>query len=350
MNTSDQQPVLITGASGFIGMHLARLLVARGRRVSCLVRPTSDVKELLAAGVELVTGDVNDRAAVSRVIASSNARVVFHLAGLVRAMSSAEFMRVNAEGVEAVAAACMERPEPPLLVLVSSLAAAGPSGAVPRTESDPPLPVSDYGRSKLAGEQAAARYAGGLPITIVRPGAVFGAGDRGMYEVFNAVARSGMHVVCGRGDRRISLIAVADLVECIVLAAEKGERLVPGDAGRGIYLAGAEDLSHVELGSAIAHALGKRVPRIVRVPGGLMRLAGLCGDVVTRIRRNPGWVNSDKVSELLAGSWTCSSAKARRQLGWLPAAPLADRLRETAQWYFDARWLQGPVRPHSARS
>jgi nucleoside-diphosphate-sugar epimerase len=66
---------------------------------------------------------------------------------------------------------------------------------------------------------------------------------------------------------------------------------------------------------------------------------GLGGDVMSRVRRRPGWIGRDKVSDLLAGSWTCSSAKARQQLGWSPAAPLADRLRETAQWYRDARWL-----------
>ncbi len=350
MNTSNQQSVLVTGASGFIGVHLVRLLVARGHRVYCLVRPTSHVNELLAAGAELVTGDVNDRAGISRAIALANARVVFHLAGLVRAMSPGDFMRVNAEGVEAVAAACAEQAERPVLLLVSSLASAGPSGEVPRIESDSPMPVSNYGRSKFAGEQAAARYAGVLPITIVRPCAVFGAGDQGMFQIFNAVSRSGIHVVHGHGDWRISLIAVADLVECIVLAAENGERLVPDGSGSGIYFAGAEDLSHVELGNAIAHALEKRMPRIIRVPGGLMRAAGFYGDVVSRIRGHPGWVSSDKIAELLAGSWTCSSEKARRQLGWSPAAPLADRLREAARWYLEARWLQKPVGPHSTRS
>lgn len=339
MNASNQQSVLVTGASGFIGVHLVRMLVARGHPVSCFVRPTSQVKELLATGAQLVTGDVNDRAGVARAIAMSNARVVFHLAGLVRAMSPGDFMRVNAEGVETVAAACTEQARRPVLLLVSSLAAAGPSGEAPKMESDPALPVSDYGRSKFAGEQAAARYAGALPITIVRPCPVFGAGDRGMYQIFKAVSRSGIHVVHRRGESRISLIAVVDLVECIVLAAESGERLLPNGSGRGIYFAGAEDLSHAEIGVAIAHALGKRPPHIVRVPKMLMRVAGSCGDVVSRIRRRPGWVGSDKISELLAGSWTCSSAKARRQLGWSPAAPLADRLRETAQWYRDARWL-----------
>jgi nucleoside-diphosphate-sugar epimerase len=210
---------------------------------------------------------------------------------------------------------------------------------MPKTESDPPTPVSDYGRSKLAGEQAAARYAAAVPITIVRPCVVFGAGDRGVCEVFKPIARSGVHVVPGRGDRRISLIAVADVVECIVLAAQKGERLAGDDPGRGIYFAAAEDLSHVEFGDAIAHALGRKQARIVHLPEWAIRAMGLGGDVVSRLSRRPGWIGRDKISDLLAGSWTCSSAKARRQLGWSPAAPLADRLRETAQWYRDARWL-----------
>jgi dihydroflavonol-4-reductase len=132
---------------------------------------------------------------------------------------------------------------------------------------------------------------------------------------------------------------VADLVECLVLAAEQGERLVPGVSGHGIYFAAAEDISYVELGIAIARALGKPQPRILRLPGWSMRTIGRFGDVMSRIRRRPGWVGRDKIRDVLAGSWTCSSAKARQQLGWLPAAPLADRIRETAQWYRDAHWL-----------
>ena len=248
-------------------------------------------------------------------------------------------MRANAEGVQSVAAACADQVARPVLVVVSSLAAAGPSGDVPKIESDRPVPVSDYGRSKLAGEQAAARYAGDLPITVVRPAVVFGAGDRGVYQMWKAIARSGIHVVCGRGDARISLVGVTDLVDCIVLAAETGERLVADDAGRGIYFVAAADLSHVELGAAIASTLGKERARTVRLPAWSMRVIGSFGDVMSRIRRRPGWIGRDKISEVVAGSWTCSSAKAREQLGWSPGAPLADRLRETAQWYHDARWL-----------
>jgi nucleoside-diphosphate-sugar epimerase len=331
--------VLVTGASGFIGGHLVRSLIARGCRVSCLVRATSRVDGLRAMGAHLIACDITDRAEVARGISSSSACFVFHLAGLVRVIGPGDYMRVNAGGVEAVAQACNEQPDRPVLVLVSSLAAAGPSGKRPTVESDPPVPVSYYGRSKFAGEQVAMQYADALPITVVRPCVVFGAGDRGMYEVFGPIARTGLHVVGGSRDTRISLIAVADLVECLLLAAEQGERLVPGVPGRGIYCAAAEDVSYAELGMAIARALGKPRPRIVRLPGWSMRAIGRFGDVVAQIRRRPAWVGRDKIREVLAGSWTCSSAKARQQLGWSPAAPLADRLRETAQWYRDAHWL-----------
>jgi nucleoside-diphosphate-sugar epimerase len=331
--------VLVTGASGFIGGHLVRSLIARGCRVSCLVRATSRVEGLQAVGAHLIACDITDRAEVARAISSSSACFVFHLAGLVRVIGAGDYMRVNAGGVEAVAQACNEQPDRPVLVLVSSLAAAGPSGKRLTVESDLPVPVSYYGRSKFAGEQVAMQYADALPITVVRPCVVFGAGDRGMYEVFRPIARMGLHVVGGSGDTRISLIAVADLVECLLLAAEQGERLVPGVPGHGIYCAAAEDVSYAELGMAIARALGKPRPRMVRLPGWSMRTIGRFGDVMAQIRRRPAWVGRDKIREVLAGSWTCSSAKARQQLGWSPAAPLADRLRETAQWYRDAHWF-----------
>lgn len=339
MTSISGQSVLVTGASGFIGGHLARRLSALGAQVSCLTRATSRVDDLRLAGARIVPCDIADRAAVAHGIASSKARYVFHLAGLTRAMDPHEFVRVNVGCVEAVAHACCDQSDPPVLVLVSSLAAAGPAGASPLVESDAAAPISNYGRSKHAGEQVALRYAERVPITVVRPCIVFGAGDRGMLEVFRPIARAGLHVVAGAGDSRVALVAVSDLVECLVLAAEQGERLLPGVAGHGIYFAAAEDIATVELGYAIAHAFGQPQPRVLHLPAWSLRTIGLAGDVVSRVRGRAGWVGRDKVREILAGSWLCSSAKARQQLGWLPAAPLADRIRETAQWYRDAHWV-----------
>lgn len=136
----------------------------------------------------------------------------------------------------------------------------------------------------------------------------------------------GLHVVGGSDNRRVSLVAVADLVECLLLAAEYGERLVPGVTGHGIYFAAAEDVSYIELGMAIARALGKPEPRILHLPGWSMRTIGHFGDVMSRLRRRLGWIGTDKFCEVLAGSWTCCTLWWRRRCDRLSALASFARL------------------------
>jgi nucleoside-diphosphate-sugar epimerase len=334
MNNKVSQSVLVTGASGFIGLHLVRRLIAAGCRVICLVRTTSRIDVLSSMGVELVNGDITDSASIRRVLEISQAEIVFHLAGLTKTLRKEDFQRINKDGVESVAAACADCTAQPVLVVVSSLAAAGPCDiSKPRIESDTSTPVSAYGRSKLDGEKSAAGYAGMVPISIVRPPIVFGAGDSGTMAMFQSIARWGIHVVPCRRDARFSLIHVADLVQGLLLVAEKGERLDQnGLPGQGVYFMAADEYpTYGELGQAIAAALGSKRAAVVHLPGLLVKLIGLLGDALGRIRRRPGWLNSDKMAEAMAGSWTCSSVKARSHLGWSPAANLAERLGETAK-------------------
>ena len=343
MKPRDAESVLITGASGFIGQHLVRRLIERGDRVSCLVRATSPIDELRSSGARLIVGDVVDRACIERAMAESRADVVIHLAGLLKAVRTADFARVNAGGVESVAAACAGRAGRPLLIVVSSLAAAGPcAGEQPRMEGDSPAPVSAYGRSKLAGELAAARHAGEMEITIVRPPIVFGPGDRGVLEMFRPIARSGLHVVPGWKERRVSLIHVADLVELLLLAAGKGERLrARRSAGPGHLLRGGGPRSDVcrtwaghgqGIGKEAGHG-GARAGTPRATGRALRRLAGARA-ATSRLgeQRQDG-------TKPWPGHGCAHPPRPVRSWVGPPRPRWTERLRETAQWYRQAGWL-----------
>lgn len=324
---------LVTGANGFIGEHLVKTLLAHGDAVRAMVRREAAAASLKDLGAEVVLGDVTHPASLPSAVEGVD--VVFHLAGLVKALRSDDLFKVNEAGSRNIAAACARRTSPPVLVVVSSLAAAGPApNGHPRTESDPASPVSNYGRSKRAGEVAAVSFSRDVPVTIVRPPVVFGEGDMHTWLLFQPIARHGVHAVPGMKPRKVSLVHADDLAEALWLAAGKGTRIKDGDGPDGCYfVAGDHDPEYDELGRLIGDAVGRRRVLVVHTPDWMGRCAGAASELVSRLRGQPAIFNLDKMREAAAGSWVCSSDRIRKELGFRVGRPLPDRLQQTAAWY-----------------
>ncbi len=217
-----QHPV-VTGATGFIGSHLLEALTTRpGLEIKAIVRRRS--KRVWLAKQNAEVREVDFSQASSWATAIAGADVVFHLAGATAGTVS-QLQKANRDNTTALMEACAQQPRPPVVVLVSSVSAGGPS--LPhrlRSPAEPAAPLSNYGKSKLAGELAALQFANRVPLTIVRPGIVFGPRDTELVRLLPLITRLGIHPVPGWNDPLISFIHVTDLVDLLIRAAERGQR------------------------------------------------------------------------------------------------------------------------------
>ena len=337
--------ILVTGANGFIGSNLVRATLARGHEVTGLVRTKSQIDQLQGLDIELIRyAGFYDREALRRAINGKS--YIFHVAGATKALSSQTLYRVNEGGLRAILKICGEMETPPVVVYVSSLAAAGPSTPDHlRTEDEPFQPVSQYGRSKLAAERAARRWANDIPISIVRPSIVLGPADAEGLAMFRAVRRLHVHVVPGYGPRRYSVVHVADLCDLMLRAAKQGHRIRQDEnndfnRAEGCYFASCnEHPTYWELGEMLRKAVGRRISLNLPIPEAGIWFVATGGEAASHLVKRPFYLKWDKAREITAGSWACSSEAATSQLGYLPSAPLQDQLNETAHWYQEAGWL-----------
>lgn len=322
---------LVTGANGFVGSHLVDALLDRGDRVVCLARLTSNLRWIEGKPVTFAWGDVTEPDTLPEAVREAD--YVFHAAGVVRARNPADYAEVNHRGTVNLLEACKTSASRlRRLVLVSSLAAAGPApGGRPLTESDSPRPVSLYGQSKLQGEHAAERYQNTLPIVMVRPPVVYGPRDPGTLPIFRMVRR---HIQPRPGaPRRVSVIYVHDLVQGLLLAAER-----PEAAGRTYFMAHDAPCTIPEFARFVARAL--RVWTVpVPAPVWALRAYAFGSTLIANVGRRAHVISMDKGRELGHRFWLCDSSRARRELGFSAQTPHEEGIRATALWYRHQGWL-----------
>ncbi len=322
----DSMKAIVTGGTGFIGSHLVEELVLRGYSVTCLVRSTSNLQWIEGFPVCILEGDCMKVDTLEGLL--SDCDYVFHLAGLTKAGNADDFYCTNTSGTENLVEAAYKYVKGiKRFVHISTLAVAGPSkDGTPLSVDAHPEPVSDYGKSKLGGELAVQAYKDRLPITIIRPPAVYGPRDRDMFMLFKMIKQG---ILPYWGKSYYSLIYVEDLVKGIVSAIETDKTI-----GSTYYLSDLDVHTSDDIADAIAQELDCRYLKVT-IPKGVMPVIAAIACKLTK----KGIINPDKIKELIHPYWLCNSDEAVRDFGFEPKTKLKDGIRWTANWYKIHKWL-----------
>jgi nucleoside-diphosphate-sugar epimerase len=327
--------VLVTGASGFLGSHVAERLSERGDQVRALVRKTSNRRHLeRLPNVELFEGSVEQVDRVREAVEDVDA--IVHVAGIIKARTTDEFFAVNVGGTSnLVQAARGTRYGRPLkrFVLVSSLEACGPSVDGAPVPIDQESPVTAYGRSKLAAEKVALAVKDELPVTILRPGAIYGPRDNEILEAFRAIQRGLLPLVDGGRAKGVWIYATDCADACI--------RAIDADvpSGRTYFVDdGCGPMEQRKMLGDAERALGRNALLRASLPVPVLMTVARGLEVFGRVANRPVMLTREKANMLLQ-DWVCTSAETERELGWQPKVPWDDGVRRTVTWYRENGWL-----------
>jgi nucleoside-diphosphate-sugar epimerase len=325
--------VFITGGTGFIGSHLIEKLIERNNvEIFALVRNLHQLKWLDGLRINFLHGDLFSIPELPRDL-----DYVFHLAGITKTLSLADYYTVNQMGTASLLQALHSQDVRPKRFLhLSSLAAGRPSmEGKPVIENQPPHPVTRYGHSKLLAEYEVLRHQESFSVATFRVGPVYGPKDTDFVPYFKSIKR-GILPSFGRNHGSTSLCYVKDLVAALCLGMEKNIQ-----SGEVFNIADPEHYTWDDIGLTAARIMEKKTVKI-KIPFPVIRLASLVSEVVSQVRRKPHILDREKIKEIHAmkeWGWLADTQKARDFLGFNTAFSLEQGLKETLSWYTAHKWL-----------
>jgi nucleoside-diphosphate-sugar epimerase len=320
---------LVTGATGFIGSRLIDHLLRSGKNeVYALVRNPSKLSWIKSVpGFHLLRGNL-----FSLPPLPANCEVVFHLAGLTKAVKPDDYYTVNHMGTASLLNRLAASGLSPRFIFLSSLAAGSPAiKGKPVKEDDPPEPASPYGKSKLLAEQEIFKYKDRMERVILRAAAIYGPGDRDFLQFFQLINRGWLFTFARK--ITMSLCYVDDLVRAMEICARSMVK-----SGEIYNVADPVPRTWEDIGEEAARILGRKV-RKIRVPLWLARTAAGASEMVSRITGKPSTLNLSKYRDMEKLSWVADTSKIKRDLGFEAIWSFSQALKETLEWYKANGWL-----------
>jgi nucleoside-diphosphate-sugar epimerase len=325
--------VLVTGATGFLGSALVMELNRRGQSVRILARDVEKARRQFGDAVTIVPGDITASEQVRRAV--DGVTIIYHLAGRLYhpSIPTELYRETHVEGTRILLEACLGQSQLARIVHCSTTGVHGATGKTPAGEDAPFAPTNPYEATKLEGELLALKLykEQGLPVSVARPGLVYGPGDLHLLGLFSTI-KKGISPLIDGGAAQLHPIYIDDMIDAFLLCAE-----CPQALGRSYNLAGERPVTMRELAEAIAIALGRSMPRGT-MPLWLANLAADCFNLIPGLRGENAPLTRSRV-KFLTSSRVYDCRRAHAELGFSPRIALHEGMRQTADWYRKHHYL-----------
>jgi nucleoside-diphosphate-sugar epimerase len=312
--------ILVTGATGFLGAALVTELLQQKQEVRILVRDAQKARTQFGDDAYIIQGEITDEEKVQEAIYS--ATTIYHLAGrLYHPSTPAElYEQTHVEGTRVLLKAC-ETQKLQRFIHCSTTGVLGATGETPASEDAPFAPTNPYERTKLEGETLAlqAHRMNSVPVTVVRPGLVYGPGDLHLLNFFSTIKKGIIPPLIDDGKAKIHPVYISDMTAAFLLCAEQPEAI-----GHSYNIAGDHPVTFRELATAMAHAMGKKLSVANFASDVFAMLPGFKGEKAPLTRSRVQFLTNSRVYSI---------ERARNDLGYEPKIGLEEGMKWTAAWY-----------------